>query len=371
VGYEIDYIPVGKSADAKCGDAIAMRFWDKSPDDSIVITIDGGTRDSGAALVEHVKKYYKTEHVLCALLTHPDADHASGVRDIVENLKVRSLLALVPWSHAAEILPRVRLADARVTVDSVEKSLKEAFPAALEAIEIAAAKGVQVLEPFSEPPVALSNSTTLYLLAPDRQYYLTSLLPFYDCLPTPPKPLKFGDMFKAVQKAMKWVGERWDQELLLDPGPDDVSAENNSSVIIGLQHGGEHFLFTGDAGVPAIMRALAAAQAMGVSAASFTGLFHVPHHGSRHNLGPTLLSQMFGPPTENPYPVKRATAFVSATVDDPKHPSRRVTNALNRRAVKVFHIGKSAIVHRSTDAPDRGWTGVDAVPFYERVEDVD
>ena len=84
MGYEIDYIPVGKGPDDKCGDAIAMRFWDDTPEKSVILTIDGGTRDSGAALVGHIKQYYLTSSVHRAIVTHPEADHVSGVRDILD-----------------------------------------------------------------------------------------------------------------------------------------------------------------------------------------------------------------------------------------------------------------------------------------------
>ncbi len=55
MGFEIDYLPVGTTSGEKSGDAIAMRFWDETPDDSFVMTVDGGTRNWAAGLAEHIR----------------------------------------------------------------------------------------------------------------------------------------------------------------------------------------------------------------------------------------------------------------------------------------------------------------------------
>ncbi len=373
MGYEIDYLPVGQKPEEKSGDAIAMRFWDETPDKSAVITIDGGTRDSGASLVEHIKKYYNTAKVQIAILTHPDGDHASGLRDILEQMQVGALLSFVPWEHARSILPIVQVSDSKVTESSIAKRLKESFPAAVEAIELARDKGVSVFEPSaSKKPVKLTDTTTAYLLGPSMETYLVKWLPYYECLPT--KTVGWAGLLEAIakkaEKAIKWVRETWDKELLVDPQADEANAENNSSVILGVTQGEKRFLFSGDAGVPALYEALSNGKTMGLSPSSFT-FFHVPHHGSRHNIGPSLLNLMFGKPRPLQGGVQDITAFLSATKGDPKHPSRRVTNALNRRGVKVISTGGSAKLHHSSDSPSRGWSKAEPIPFYDSVEDVE
>jgi glyoxylase-like metal-dependent hydrolase (beta-lactamase superfamily II) len=46
----------------------------------------------GDALVEHINKYYDAptfvDHVVC---THPDADHASGLRKVLDGFQVGRL----------------------------------------------------------------------------------------------------------------------------------------------------------------------------------------------------------------------------------------------------------------------------------------
>ncbi|MFC1636423.1 hypothetical protein ACFL5Z_16470 [Planctomycetota bacterium] len=373
MGYEIDYLPVGTKPDHKSGDAIAMRFWDTDPDKSVVITIDGGTRDSGAALVEHVKKYYKTSTVHIAVLTHPDADHSSGLRDILEQMDVAVLLCFIPWEHASDVLSIVRNADSRVTVASIQNRLRDAFPATVEAVELAREKKIKIIEPFAnKSPIDLNEATRAYLLGPTYDAYLNRWLPHYDCLPTLPTTQSrlLEILRRKVERAAKWIAETWDSELLIDPGDKEVNAENNSSVILALVQGNNRFLFCGDAGLPSLTDALTFGSTSGLSPSGYT-FFHVPHHGSRHNVGPTLLNAFFGEPLPSPGDHKTGTAFVSATRGDPKHPSRRVTNALNRRDVKVIATAGSAKLHHSSDYVDRGWQRAEPVPFYDQVEDIE
>lgn len=374
MGYEIDYLPVGEKPEDKNGDAIAMRFWDTTPDDSRVITIDGGTRDSGANLVGHIKKYYGTSKVDIALLTHPDADHASGIRDILEQMDVGALLSFIPWDHANEIMPVVQRADFRVTASSIEKQLKDAFPAAIEAIEMARKKSIEVIEPFARnASIKLNETTQAHLLGPTYDAYLNKWLPYYDCLPTQPtrQVSLLETLLKTAERAVKWVTETWDKELLVDPAPDEVNAENNSSVIFALTQGDKRFLFCGDAGVPVLADALVLGNTSGLPASGYTFL-HVPHHGSRHNLGPSLLNIMFGPPKATQDSITTRVAFVSATKGDPKHPSRRITNALNRRSVKVIATDGTAKRHSSSDAPVRpGWVPATPILFSSTFEDIE
>ena len=55
MGFEIDFLPVGEGE--KSGDAIALRYGNLSGtrSEQTVLVVDGGTLDSGAALVDHVK----------------------------------------------------------------------------------------------------------------------------------------------------------------------------------------------------------------------------------------------------------------------------------------------------------------------------
>lgn len=89
---EIDFLPVGENS--KSGDAIALRFGlyeDLKWKNQKVFIIDGGDLASGEALVKHVREIYNTNIVDRVILTHPDSDHASGLRKVVEELHVRKI----------------------------------------------------------------------------------------------------------------------------------------------------------------------------------------------------------------------------------------------------------------------------------------
>lgn len=63
MGIEIDFLAVGEAS--KSGDAIAIRFGNLHGrrEEQTVITIDGGTKESGDNLVEHIKTHFGTTHV--------------------------------------------------------------------------------------------------------------------------------------------------------------------------------------------------------------------------------------------------------------------------------------------------------------------
>ncbi len=82
-------------------------------------------------------------------------------------------------------------------------------------------------------------------------------------------------------------------ETLTDDG--ETGPRNNSSVITLLHVGGERMLFTGDAGIPALTAAASYYETIfGSFPAAPLTFFQTPHHGSRRNVGPTLLNRLLG-----------------------------------------------------------------------------
>ncbi|UNM07814.1 MAG: hypothetical protein H7A35_13260 [Planctomycetales bacterium] len=372
MGYEIDYLPVGNSESKQLGDAIAMRFWNPERTEQLVITIDGGTLESGAAVVKHVKEFYETDTVDIAILTHPEADHASGLREIIKGLNVKRIFALVPWNHAEEIIDRVKQADARCTVTSLKATLREAYPCFAEVEDLATERAIPIYEKFgSSTRYDLGVGTNICFLGPTREEYINKWLPEFSSLPQAGTAAVMAPVVKAVSQAFRWIVETWDKELLLDPGPNEVSSVNNSSLIFTLEHEDRRFLFCGDAGVPAIQNAIDLGIGLGIPANGYN-FFDVPHHGSRRNLGPTILNQLMGVPRTAANPPSEGSAFISAPPNDPKHPSKRITNALNRRARTVICTLGSPKCHHSDDYnPRNGWSPATPTPYFDEVEEFD
>src|SRR5262249_10495103 len=102
-------------------------------------------------------------------------------------------------------------------------------------------------------------------------------------------------------------------------------------------------LLTGDAGISGLTWAANYATACGLSLQQFS-LVQIPHHGSRRNVGPTLLNRLLGGIQPEPSPI-RFIAFVSAPPEDDTHPRKMVLNAFMRRGGEVIATQGSNKIH--------------------------
>src|SRR5437016_6132753 len=99
---EIEFLPVGEAS--KAGDAIVVRYGEVNAYELMVI--DGGSIESGKLVVEHIRKQFGKDSVIShAVLTHPDGDHACGLREILSELPVRNLWLHIPWLSAGAARP--------------------------------------------------------------------------------------------------------------------------------------------------------------------------------------------------------------------------------------------------------------------------
>jgi beta-lactamase superfamily II metal-dependent hydrolase len=144
-------------------------------------------------------------------------------------------------------------------------------------------------------------------------------------------------------------------ETLTDVG--ETTERNNSSVITLFTIDERRILLTGDAGIPALTNAFGYMESQS-SASLPLFLVQVPHHGSRRNVGPTVLNRLLGPVTG----ATRGQAIVSASEKAPKHPSPKVVNAFRRRGYPVYSTEEQGLCFHN-DMPTRpGWTSVAPLP---------
>ena len=362
MGFEIDFLPVGDGE--KGGDAIALRCGklDGTRSEQAVIVIDGGTKESGENLVKHIQKYYKTDQVNFVISTHPDADHSSGLTVVLENLKVDNLWMHRPWEHAQDIKDAFK--NGRITGKGLKESIKKSLENAYELETIAKRKEIPIFEPFSD---LSKKDDKLIILGPSEEFY-EDLLPNFRETPEPKEAVAWPEKFVTVVKeVVRWIAETWGIETLTDPEEGEISAENNTSTILLLQLNGKKFLFTGDAGTEALDNAIDKAESLGIDLRE-VGFLQIPHHGSKHNVGPTILNRIIGEKLQEKEYLK--IAYISTPKNgDPKHPSRKVVNAFIRRGAKVFTTKGITLCQPSSDAPDRGWNKADSLQFYEQVEE--
>jgi beta-lactamase superfamily II metal-dependent hydrolase len=367
MGYEIDFLAVGDQS--KSGDAIAFRSGNLHGrrHEQFVMIIDGGTKEAGEDLVNHVATHYGTRTVDLVVSTHPDADHASGLTVVLEELVVQRLWMHRPWEHAEDI--RHLFQSDRITDRSLRSSIRAALENAHELETIARRKGIPISEPFSGVDLGY---TGIHVLGPSKSFY-QSLLPHFRDTPEPKSQMSalVESILNAAERAVTWLAESWNIETLADPDDETNwrSAENNSSVVLLLELGdGQGALFTADAAEPALSAAIDRAESVGFDLPSFARFVQIPHHGSKHNVGPTILDRLVGPKQRDRSTAK--TAFVSAAKEGaPSHPSRKVTNAFQRRGARVLATQGVSKFHYS-NAPQRiGWSPAEPLPFYDQVED--
>ncbi|MBJ6724196.1 ComEC/Rec2 family competence protein [Geomesophilobacter sediminis] len=360
MGYEIDFLPVGSVE--RSGDAICFRFGNLAGprNEQTVVVLDGGFKESGVKLVEHIKSYYGTDLVDIVINSHPDCDHSSGLEVVLNELRVGELWMHQPWNHTQGMAKLFK--DGRVTDNSISDRLQKSLNAALTLEQIAEEKGIPIIEPF----YGLTNETgALKVMGPTLEYY-ESLLTDFASTPEPKQETLFSKALAALSETVTKIAEGWDFETLSDDG--ETTAENNSCAVLQLDVDGVHLVFTCDAGVQAISKALDYMEASGYSHQKLK-FVQVPHHGSHRNVGPSVLNRLLGP--KNVKDDALRTAFVSCAPDgEPKHPNKKVCNAFRRRGAHVHATQGTSKWHHTSDAPARGtYSASTPLPFYPQVEE--
>lgn len=358
-GYEIDFLPVGKSD--RSGDAICIRYG--IPGDYKVMVYDGGTKESGLQLVNHIREHYQTNHVDNVVCSHPDADHASGLSVVLENLTVGQVWMHRPWKHSTLI--RDYFKDGRITNASLAERLKEKMAAAYALEKLALEKGIPLYEPYRGARIG-----AFHVMSPDMDWYVHSLIPEFAKSPeqktsTGSNSL-FNGMYTSAKSILGNIAESWGFETLREDV--STSAENESSVVLYAYIADRGILLTGDAGIYALSHTAAYAEAHGVSLPQSLKFVQVPHHGSRNNVSPSVLDRIIGPKTTVPTSGRRMTTFVSAAKESELHPRKMVVNGFLRRGASVMATKGQSIRHHHNMGQRDGWSSVDSLPFSQEVE---
>lgn len=353
-GYEIDFIPVDSGK--KNGDAIAIRITENG--NTKIYVIDGGTKTSGQMIVEHVKKHYNTETVDFLINTHPDLDHISGLRVVMEQLNVKELWLHKPWDHAHEIIDDIL--DNRVTINSLTNRLQDSLKIAKQLEDMAKERNIPVYEPFQGKSIG-----HFIVLSPHSDWY-NELIKGFNNMPSSDRSSMVTEALRKLSNTVNTVFESWNIETLSEDG--QTSDKNESSVVLyGQLPNNFKVLLTADAGLKSLDKAYSFALKNGINLSN-CNFFQMPHHGGRRNVSPSLLNKLIGPILpEGTNPSK--TAFVNTSKDHPDHPKKSVTNAFQRRGAKVIATnGQAKCKHWGYPARE-GWVAIKPLPFYNQVEE--
>ncbi|MEV5692213.1 ComEC/Rec2 family competence protein [Micromonospora globbae] len=346
--FEVDFLPVENEDQdgGKSGDAIAIRFTVHAEQRQAVVVIDGGRAYTTDDLVGHIDRHYGTNVVDLMISTHPDADHLNGLAGVVEALDVRELMIHQPRLHAGDVSDFSNL-------EAVD-----------ELLDTAKSRGVLLSEPFTGES-RLGGQLTV--LGPTSAYYEELLAQHLWEAKSGAVSASAGRGWwqrgvNLLERAVEWLPG----ETLTDDG--ETSPRNNSSVITLLDVDGQRMLFTGDSGIPAMTAAADYYESTyGSFLASPLSFIQAPHHGSKRNLGPTILNRILGKPG-SPH-ADSTTAFISSAKASPKHPSPKVVNALKRRGCFVGATEGITICHRFGVPMRPGWSTLQPLPALAEDDD--
>src|SRR5262245_30552783 len=135
--FEVDFLDVESP---KSGDAIPLRYETNGL--TYIHIVDGGFQDCGEKIVSHINTHYgNPRYIDYVVVTHPDRDHAGGLKAVLEHLTVGELWMLRPWTYADELIHRF----ARFTsVENLKARLKEIYPRIAELEKLAIENNISI-----------------------------------------------------------------------------------------------------------------------------------------------------------------------------------------------------------------------------------
>lgn len=357
--YEIDFI--GVPDDKKDSQAVCLRYRNKEGRYTTIV-YDAGFTSGGEEMCAHLKRYYfngerpRIDYLFCS---HSHDDHIGGVVHLIENCDVKRIFFNAPWDCIDELYNRIT--DRRKTRTSLDRRLREEY-SGLESIEkLAADRGIPRFNSFVGSTVV---PDVVSVLSPTRDFYIEQTcrenVDIFDA---------HGKQGSASSSMMlSKVREDWDTELLRENV--STSAENETSLVLDLDFENERVLLTGDAGPLALSKAIENSEDMFSSDIKDVTVYQMPHHGSRHNVTPSILDRLVGPILEKESAAKQtekvAFACTAATSD---HPKGMVTNAFIRRGCNVYATNGFTICHSYGSMPSRdGWSAIKKIDFAELVD---
>ncbi|MBT3013083.1 MAG: MBL fold metallo-hydrolase [Candidatus Thiodiazotropha sp. (ex Lucina pensylvanica)] len=351
--YELDFW----NTESDCsGDAISFR---SCRDDQITIHVtDAGFQSSGDTIVSNIRKYYDNpayiDHVV---VSHPDGDHAGGLRSVLEEFTIGNLWMLRPWIYAEAMIDRF---ENYSSVPHLKGRLKRIYPniAALE--EIALNKGIPIHAPFQGTEIG-----EFLVLSPSLARYIDLVVTSEK---TPEHKEERGlldEVFEAIASVVSLVFSPWGNENFSE---EETSAENEMSIIQYTNFMEHRVLLTADAGRTALSDAIEYSLDIGID---FPGLdvFQVPHHGSRRNVSSEILDELLGTKLGAKLFGRNFTGVVCASQKDKDHPRKAVTRAIYHRGGEVQTTERNNYGFRKNIPVRPGWGPVDPVPYPEDQEE--
>jgi beta-lactamase superfamily II metal-dependent hydrolase len=329
-GIEVDMLNLSNA------DSMLVTRWTNGVASRVLI--DGGNRGDAEKILNFlvVRGATDLDHIVCS---HPHDDHAAGLPDIIasKDITFGQIWMHLPWKHVDLTALAAAVQRGEITAHRVVKIILASLQSSQEIVKAANARNKVINEPFQGKTIGF-----LTVCGPSQSYYEELLKEFtdFETLTQMDESLAADEINDQLEESL--ANTAFGKSLLEQTeaagelGKDPTQPENNSTTLLGTVFGTDKLLFTADAGVPALEKAVAAYDLTNVR------WMQIPHHGSRRNITKELIS-LFRP----------KTAYVSAD-GTRKHPRRAVVNAFKAVNTKVF----------STHYPNPGnlWFHLGATP---------
>jgi hypothetical protein len=270
---------------AEHGDCLWIEYGD--PGRPSVLLIDGGTGAAATTgrLGQRIADRLGHDHpAALVVVTHVDADHITGVLDLLEAPGGGPPFAEVWFNGWEHLAPGVRGPVQGERLGDAIRRRRLPWNASFDG------RAVVVPEDGPLPVVDLPGDLRLTLLSPSPTQ-LAELQPVWErevreaglvpgAAPPPPAPaapdvLGEGPLDPETLAARRFSG--------------DPSEANGSSIAFLAEHEGASVLFTGDAFAGVLAQGLRRLAAERGTRRLSVDAFKVSHHGSRNNLSPELL----------------------------------------------------------------------------------
>lgn len=340
----------------KSGDAIAVRYSINGT--TSVHVVDGGYLETGDQIVEHLKEHYDTTHVDHVVLTHPDQDHANGLRKVLEQCTVGRLWMNRPWLYAEDLIDRFETYN---SVDALRRKLRDVYAPSAALEEIAAENRIPISSPLQG-----ANIGVFTVLAPTKARYLDLIVESNKT----PKAVQeglaaevVGGLAKAIKAVTELMKSVWGHEYFPLAG---TSSENEMSVVQYALFNGKRILLTGDVGRDGLTEAADYASVIGLELPGIWA-FQVPHHGGRHNVNTEVLDRWLGERLASQPETTTWNAICSSAKADEDHPRKSVVRAMLHRGAH-FAATEGRTLHLGNGISREGWTKVPQAPYPEEQE---
>ncbi|WAT26169.1 ComEC/Rec2 family competence protein [Pseudomonas sp. GXZC] len=350
---EVEFIGVETS---KSGDAITIRY-SKGGEMSVHI-VDGGYIDTGTQIIDNLKKHYGSMVIDNVVLTHPDRDHANGLRIVLEECDVKALWLNRPWIYAQELLPRFANYN---SADALERKLKSIYDASAALEEIAIRKGIPIYSPFQGEVIG-----AFHVLSPSRERYLDLIVESEKTPEAEERGLVTESMegFKRILRAAaNLIRGAWGHEYF---PPSGTSSENEMSVVQYANINGANIVLTGDTGRDGLKEAADYAPYVGLQLPG-VNLFQVPHHGGRHNVSTEILDRWLGPRLDDQPKKTTWSAVCSSAKADEDHPRKSVVRAMLHRGAH-FSATEGRNIYWARGVSRDGWNSLPQIAYPEELE---